>query len=1015
MMLVRLAVTRPITALVLLVSVLAVGSIALFRLPLAFLPEVDVPFIVVQIPYPNASPTHVEEQITEPVEEALAMLTGVKKMRSTSQADGAVVSLEFEWGQELDVVRMQVSEKLAVVRPTLPQGAGQVLVSSFNTADIPVVQARLSARGVDLSANYPLLEAHVIAPIRRIPGVARVDLDGVAPRQVFVDLVHDRIKAHRIDVGALVRRLERASVEIVLGSVTNGNARYTARGLGSFESLEQLGAMPIGVADLRLRDVAEIRYEEPPIAYGRHLGQEQAIGLSVYKESTANTVEVVDAITRVIEQDIDADPRLRGVELFVWQNQADLIRAGIDGLQRAGIVGGMMAVLCLYCFLRRVGSTVIVALSIPFSVITTCGILYFSGRTLNLLSMMGLMLGVGMLVDNAIVVLEAIDRRRRDTANPGQATLRGAQSVATAVVAATATSIIVFLPLTVGADTQLTTWLREVGITISVALVCSLFSSLLLIPLASSRFFKPGERRVNVGRFRWLEDRYAAVLEWTLRHKGWAALILASGLACGVAPVATGLVESQSFSAQVNERLYLRYAFEDFHYKSQAEAVVTRVEDYLYEHAEEFLVDEVYSFFAENEAGTTIVLSRTDLDDNAIKRLRTRVREGLPRSPGVEVTFHEDAESGGDSTYFSLQLYGRDGQVLRQLSAQVRDLLASAAGVRDVTTSFKHGRNEVHVTIDRDKALRQGVSAQDAAEAFGFTLGGLRLPRFRDAQREIDTWLALRIEDRANLEDLRGIAFPVQDGLPVKLGQIATFETVSAAQEIVRENRRGNAWVRATYEGEDWDGARQRLEAMMNDLDLPTGYTWSWDARTLERDDQAAQMATNFLLALALVYLVLASLFESLTQPFVVLVSVVFALPGAAWTLAVAGTPANLMAQIGLLILMGVVVNNGVVMLDRVNQLRRAGCPDHDAFVQAGRDRLRPILMTAATTVLGLLPLAFGNSAVGGLFYFPLAQTVMGGLLSSAVLTLLALPLVTVGVERVALGLRAVWRVSTPP
>jgi HAE1 family hydrophobic/amphiphilic exporter-1 len=1005
--LVRLAVERPVGVLMLLVSILLLGGIALTRLPLAFLPEVDVPIIAIEIPYPNSSPQQVQEEIVEPVEEALATLSGIEKVRATSEADGATLVLEFEWGQELDVVRMQVAEKLDLVKAKLPARARTVFVHSFNTADIPVVEARIAAEGVDLSESYPLLERRILDPLRRVPGVARVEINGVEPRQVFVDLVHARIKEHRVEVGDLVERLQAASAQEVLGRVDDGGRRFAVRGLGAFESLEELEAMPIGVGDLQLRDIAVVSYEEPPIQFGRHLGREYAVGLSVFKESTANTVSVVEEVMRVIDNDIKNDPALEGVQLFVWEDQAEHIRAGIDGLRMSGIVGGLMAVVCLYLFLRRFGATLIVALSIPFSVIAACGALYFMGGTLNLLSMMGLMLGVGMLVDNAIVVLESIDRTRRSEPDPRKAALEGARAVVLAVVAATATTLIVFLPLVVGGSTELTTWLREVGITISLALSCSLLSSLTLIPMLAARMKRaPKEADATPG---WMENAYASLLAAILRRRKLSAALLLVVLAVGAVPMMVGWLPMEPFSAQVNRRLGLNYDFKDFRYKSQAEDAVDVVEEHLYAHAEEFGVDEVYSYYAENEAGTVILLQREDMDDDEIKELRAQIRDSLPPIPGVEVRFDQDAESGGDSTYFSVQLYGRDGETLRELSERAAAVLEGIEGMRDVSTSLEHGRDEIQVEVDRERALRRGITPQDAAEAFAFTLGGQPLPRFRDGEREVDTTLALRIEDRASLEDLRGIAFPVEKGQPVQLGDIASFETVQRPRQLVRENRQGNAWVRATFEGEDWPGTREIVEQKMNELDKPMGYTWSWDARTLESDTQAREMSINFLLALALVYLVLASLFESVTQPIAIVVSIVFAVPGAAWLLVATDTPMNLMAQIGLLILMGVVVNNGVVLLDRVNQLRAEGKSHDEAFIEAGRDRLRPILMTMSTTVLGLIPLALGGSAVGGLFYFPLARTVIGGLLSAAVLTLLALPLLTMSIEWMAGTAKRAW------
>jgi HAE1 family hydrophobic/amphiphilic exporter-1 len=335
-------------------------------------------------------------------------------------------------------------------------------------------------------------------------------------------------------------------------------------------------------------------------------------------------------------------------------------------------------------------------------------------------------------------------------------------------------------------------------------------------------------------------------------------------------------------------------------------------------------------------------------------------------------------------------------------------------GVFDVSTPSRNARREIQVTIDRDKAQRQGFTAQDLSNVFAFTLGGTRLARFNAGDHEVETWLALRPEDRTNLEDLKRIQIASGAGVPVTLGDIAAFQVVRREQEIRRENRKVRVAVRATYEGESWDQAKEEISGLMDSLDLPPGYAWSWDDRILEQEDQGQQMGVNLLLALALVYLVMASLFESLAQPFAILFSIFFAFPGAFWLLAVTGTPFNLMAQIGLLILMGIVVNNGIVLLDHMNQLRRQGMGREQAILEAGRDRLRPVLMTAATTILGLLPLAFGGANVGQLLYFPLARTVMGGLLSSTVITLIVLPLITLGVEAVAAWAKGLWAGSQP-
>ena len=1010
----RLAVQRPVTTVMMLISIMVIGGIAMARLPLAFLPTVDVPFIGIVVPYPNSNPTQIEKEIIKPVEEALSTLSGVKRLRSTASADNAEFQMEFTWGHNLDIVRMQVSEKIDQVKRSLPAGIGEIVIFSFNTNDIPVVQARISAAGVDLSKNYDLLETRVVNRIRRIPGVARVDLNGVAPREIFIDLVLDKVKEHRVDVGTLIQRLQGASSNLVLGQVTSDGLRYTARALGAFESLEAVQNMPVNERGLRLSDIAEIRYEEPPIAFGRHLDRQYAVALEVFKESTANTVDVVRTVMRVITEDIDQDPLLKGVNLFVWQDQAKEITDSINGLREAGIIGAILAVLILYYFLRRFDSTLIVSLSIPFSVIAACGIMYFMGKTLNILSMMGLMLGVGMLVDNAIVVLESIDRRHREEEDTRQAALDGTRAVSMAVICSTLTSVIVFLPLIVGAKSELTTWLGEVGIAISISLACSLFSSLSLIPLMSARLLRRSRTASNRQMER-LEHVYARVLGWTLRHKGWSALIVVGGLVIGFIPFPLKLVEMAQFSGTRNNRLFLRYEFADFVYKSDAERAVDTIEAFFESQKERFMVKSLYSFYTDNEAGTVITLTRDDMIDREMRELRKEVRAALPQVPGARIFFHEDADEGGTSTYFAIKFFGQDSGILQRLATEAERRVATIPGIEDITTSLKKGRNEIQVVIDRAKALRHGLTAEDVSQIFQFTLGGMRLRRFNAGDREVETWLALRLEDRQNLEDLRKLQIGSASGQQILLADIASFQMVRRAQEIQREDRKVKVSVNATYEGKDWPKIKKEIEGLMNAFDMPAGYVWSWDDRIIEQGEENQQMATNFLLALILVYLVMASLFESLAQPFAILFSIPFAIPGAAWLLAATRTPFNLMSQIGLLMLFGIVVNNGIVLLDHMNQLRAAGVPREEAILQAGRDRLRAILMTAATTICGLVPLAIGNTGVGGVYYYPLARTMIGGLISSTVLTLLVLPYINLGVENVALWAKRLWAASGPP
>ena len=402
---------RPVTVLVTLAAVVVLGAVSLTRLKLDFLPKVDWPFVGVQIPYPNAVPAQVEREIARPVEEVMATLGDVKELRSFSGRDGAFVGVQFDFGRDVDVLRLEVKERMEQVRPLLPDDVEDYFIFTFNTTDIPVMEGRISAPGRDLAGSYELLERRIIAPLQRIEGVGRVQVDGISPKDVTIYLLLDKIVAHSVDIGALFRTLNASNVDLSLGRVMDGRQRVTVRSLGQFRNLDEIRALPVGEAGVRLDDIAEIVYAEPAPNYYRHLNGEPAIAFEIQKASGANIVEVTRRVRQVLRQ-IQDDPTLEGIDVVVWFDQGENILASLKGLLMSGLIGSLMAVGILLVFLRRLRTTLVAAVAIPVSVIATCAFLYLSHRSLNILTMMGLMLAVGMLVDGAIVTRARSTRQR---------------------------------------------------------------------------------------------------------------------------------------------------------------------------------------------------------------------------------------------------------------------------------------------------------------------------------------------------------------------------------------------------------------------------------------------------------------------------------------------------------------------------------------------------------------------------------------------------------------------------
>ncbi len=958
---------RPVTVLVTLAAILVLGGVSLSRLKLDFLPKVDFPFVGVQIPYPNAVPSQVEREISRPVEEVMATLGGVKELNSYSDRDGAFVGVMFDFDRDIDVLRLEVKEKMEQVRPLLPEGVEDYFIFTFNTTDIPVMEGRISAPGLDLASSYDLLERRIIAPLQRIDGVGRVMVDGISPKDVTIYLRLDKIIEHNIDVGSLFRILNASNMDLSVGRVMDGHQRVSVRSLGQFRSLDEIRGLRIGEAGLRLDDIADIIYAEPAPQYYRHLDGEPAIAFVIQKASGANIVEVTREIRAVMEQ-IDRDPALAGIQVVVWFDQGENIMDSLRGLLMAGLMGSAMAIGILFVFLRRLRTTLVAAIAIPVSVIATCTFLYLTGRSLNILTMMGLMLAVGMLVDNAIVVLEAIFRRQEQGEEPVIAAEKGSREVSMAVVASTLTSIIVFAPIVLTKNSEMALWLSEVGLTISITLVFSLLLCLTLVPLLASRI-RNEDARKETRLLETLRERYLHLLRWTaLRHRRATVGLLILGI------LLTSIVMKVSGfgPSEMGESGDVKLDYVGFYLEHTDNANLYRVRDYV-DIIEPFLIAKkdslqmkaVYAFFTDNYTGFRLY-ARDDvsLGPDRIKEIRSFLRENLPEIAGAKYRFRDDDDVGDGAKLISVTLFGEDTDLLEDLAGEVIRRMALIDDLHDVGSNRESGRDEIRVILDRQLSGRYGVSPADLAQVLGLTFRGVPLRRFQGENREIDLGIVLEPADRRNIDNLKRLPVTYRDDRPVLLGQVARFEIGSGPDRIQRERQQTALGISGSYEGEDYDTALKEVSEILDSMALPAGYSWSYGRHLRRNQEQQDNMAVNTMLALICVYLVMAALFESFLHPLVIMLCIPFAALGAIWTLILTATPFSLFAMIGMVILIGIVVNNGIVLLDHVNALRRAGLSRDEAILRGCRDRFRPILMTAATTILGLAPLALGRTAV---------------------------------------------------
>ncbi|MCG6117797.1 MAG: efflux RND transporter permease subunit [Aquimonas sp.] len=1008
MSLARFSLQRPVTATMFFVSMLLIGFIAAFRLPLEFLPEIEAPFLYVDLPYPGSTPSEIEEVLVRPAEEVLATLPGIKRMFSQSRADGGGVFMEFQWNRDIQVVASEARERLDAIRGDFPSDFQRYLVLKFGSGDSPVLRVRV-ASDLPMEQQWDLLDREVRRRLERVPGVAQVEISGLARPEIEVALDNDRLSAHSVDLAALAQRLSAANFSLSAGDITEAGRRLRVQPVGELRSLDELRALPINDTGLRLSDVAEVRAGPGRIDFGRRLDGRPAVGIEVTKERSANLVDVARQVLAELDK-VSALPAFSDIQLFVMQNQAKGVTSSLTELGKAGLLGSLMSLLVLYFFLRHWPSTLMVSLAIPICFVMTLGAMYFLGLSLNILSMMGLLLGVGMLVDNAVVVVESIyQKREKYPGNAFRCAIEGTREVQIAITAGTLTSIIVFVPNIFGEKTFISIYLSQVALTITVSLLCSWLVAVSLIPMISARIRAPGHLQDASRSALRLQDRYARVLDWSLQRR-WTTLgAIALLVVVSLYPMTQ--TRFDMFPSGQTREFQLDYRWNAGYRLPEVEAAVSEVEAYLEANREAFEITQIYSWFSERGGGGTRINLREDGPITPTAEIIEKVMEGVPKlAIGTVTTRGRASPGGGDG--LQVVLIGDSFATLEELGEPVVSALKALPFARDVYADLGTRSREVQVRVDRERALQYGFSAQQIAQYVGIALRGTPLREFRTGNVELPVWMRFAQSGDASIDDLRDFKMASPLGGQVPLLAMVDVQIVASPSTITRQSRQTALPIRVTLpEDMAITEARPQLEAVMKAFSLPPGYSWSFGTSFNQNDEAGQRMLFNTLIALVMVYIVMAAVFESITFPAIIITTVFFSAFGVFWLFWLTGTTFSIMASIGILILMGVVVNNGIVMVEHINTLRRSGLPRHDALVQGCRDRLRPILMTMGTTILGMLPLTLGTTQMGGDGppYYPMARAIVGGLAFSTIVTLFALPTFYAVVDDLRLRSRARW------
>ena len=1009
MTLAELSLRRPVTAVMFFVSMVVIGLIASTRLPLEQFPEVNVPFLMLNFPYPGSTPQEVERSITRPAEEALSTLPGIHEMNSTSRSEGADVMIRFkDWDRDIDITASEARDRIDAIRSELPDDLQRYFVQNFSPSDQPILRIRFSSDR-DLRKEYDLLERQVQRPIERVPGVARVEISGASPNEIEISIDPARLGAHNINLNELANRLRGINFSVSAGSIDEGRRRLRVQPVGEIRDLGELRDLVVNEQGLRLSDIATVVLKPQRQGFGRRLDGRPAVGLDIYREQSANLVEVARLVLTEIER-VKAEPELRGIQVLVFDNQAESVTDSIKELIKAGVIGSSLSLLVLFYFLRHWPSTLMVTLAIPVCIVMTLGAMYFFGITLNILSMMGLLLGIGMLVDNAVVVVESIYQyREKYPDSPMRCAIEGTRAVQVAISAGTLSSIIVFLPNLFGKTNMISIYLSQVALTITIALLCSWLIAVSLIPMISARLRTPPAITNEHGFIPGLSRRYGGLLRWSLEHRGKS--LLAILLIVAVSLVPAKLTKFDMFGEDPGLEMGLYLNWKGAYSLEQMSDEVAKVESHLEANRKRYHLKQIYVFFAEQGwAGIRLELE----EGSDPKAIQETMRKEMPKLARAEVGFQGSNDNGGGGgNEVEFYLTGDSTAELQALGEGLLPLLAARPELADVRLDSGDENSELQVVVNRERAASYGFNAQEAAQYVATALRGAPLREFRRDDTEVPVTVRFEGAEKFRIQDLSSLSLRRADGTAVPLSALVDVDVRQGASQIWRQNRQTGLSVKASVRGNFVnEDARKAVEQVLGATRFKPGYAWDWGQNQREDDEAGAQMGFNMLIALVMILVVMAAIFESLLFPLAILSSILFSFLGVFWLFFLTGTSFSIMAMIGMLVLMGVVVNNGIEMVEHINALRRRGLSRTDALVEGSRERLRPILMTMGTTILGMLPLCIEGASIGGDGppYYPMARAVAGGLAFSTVVSLLFLPTIYAMLDDAGEAMRGVIR-----
>ena len=1020
----KTAINKPVTTLLIFIAVIIIGIFSYKSLPVDQLPEMEPPYISVMTVYAGANASELETNVSKILENGLNSVDGLKEITSTSKDNMSLVTLEFEWGYNLDEAVNDIRSSIDMIYDNLPDGVSRPLIFKFNTSMMPIMQYAITADD-SYSGLEKIIDDNVINVLNRIDGIGNVSLSGAPQRYVYIDLDPRQLEAYNLSVEAIGQAIGNNNINLASGSVKMGKEQYQLRVQSEYVESSEINDIVVKTTtdgrQVFVRDLAQVRDTIKDITLEEKINGRDGARLIIMKQSGANTVQIASDVREELARIAKTLPPDIKIEQ-IYDSSSEIENA-IDGLLESIMYALLFVVLVVLFFLGKWRATIIIAITIPISLLVAFIYLKLVDSSLNIISLCSLTVAIGMVVDDAIVVLENITKHIERGANPREASIYATNEVWVSVIATTLVIVAVFVPLTMLGG-QAGIMFKELGWIVTIVCCTSTIVAISLTPMLCSKLLKPRKVKIDengnivdaeekkgwyqkyvVGFLDKVDVFYAKILAWTLNHKVVTLILVVAFLVLSFLPVMMGKIGTNFMAPQDNGRLSMTVELQRGTRVEESSRIARIIEEKVKNVSPENIliisssvgsddeggISAMFTASTNNKISMTVRCTKKYERDITIFEIAEGIRNELNKMPEVINYTVSTSQGGASSNDVDVEIYGYDFDKTNILAEQLKREIANIPGARDINIDREEDRAELQIVFDKEKLARHGLNTATASMYVRNRINGYTAGYLKEDGEEYDIVVRLQEKFRQSTTDIENLILIDAMGKQVKLNELAEVKEYWAPPEIKRKTRQRIVTVNVTPEGVSLGELAASIEKLVDNMDIPSGIIVNVGGSYEDQQETFGDMGALLALIIMLVYIVMASQFENFSKPMIIMTAAIFAIPGVIWALFITNTSLDMIGALGVILLVGIVVKNGIVLVDYINLMRDRGYELNKAITLSGQSRLRPVLMTAFTTILGMVPMALSQSE-GSEMWHPMGIVVIGGLLVSTIVTLLVVP-----------------------